>query len=158
MSRLEISLVTSLPLMSSSQEEPGGTLEKFTERKKKHCQKNVRSLDTSTTKIRETANVLQRQLHSFSQVSPQRSNQWWCHFQRMVPDSSEHNTLELIDQNSLPKIMCRWHCAQVCTLWQVFWGQQRRTLTPIPINQMYASKRKNLKITQKCKNSGPQIW
>ena len=46
-------------------------MEKFSEQKKKHYQKNVRSLDSSLTKIRETTNVLQRQLHPLAQVSPQ---------------------------------------------------------------------------------------
>ena len=156
MSRWEIGLVTSLPSVSSSREEPGGSLQR--ERRNTANKYNGGSMDTCTTKIRETTNVLQRQLQSFSQVSPQRSNhQWWCHLQRMGPDSSKWNMLELVDWNPLPKIMCGGHCAWVCTLWQVFWGQWRRTLTPTPINQMHASKRKILKSPKKSKNSGPQI-
>jgi len=37
------------------------------------------------------------------------------------------------------------------TLRQIFWGQRRRTLTPTPDNRLYASKRKNLEITEKLK-------
>ena len=59
--------------------------------------KNVRSLDSSISKTRETTYVLQRQLHPLSQVSPQRPNQQRCHIQRMVPNSSKQNTLELVD-------------------------------------------------------------
>jgi len=96
-------------------------LEKFSEQKKKHYQKNVRSLDSSLTKIRETTNVLQRQLHPLTQVSPQRSNhsndatfkEWFptaanktlwnslieTHFQKLCANSTIH---EYVPYDRLP--------------------------------------------------------